>query len=74
MKTNTKFIALATATLIALAPVSANAFSMSDGVFSWPTEYKDRKASEAISTFDGNTKKLETKNPKQDTTNNTKRK
>ena len=74
MKTNTKLIALTTATLIALAPVSASAMSMSDGVFSWPTDYKTQKVSEATSTFDGNVKNLEIKKPKQDKTKNTKRK
>ena len=74
MKTNTKLIALTTATLIALAPVSANAMSMSDGVFSWPTDYKTQKVSEATSTFDGNVKNLEIKKPASDKTNNTKRK
>lgn len=74
MNTNKKLIALTTATLIALAPVSANAFSMSDGVFSWPTEYKNEKASTATSTFDGNVKNLEIKKETSDKTKNTKRK
>ncbi len=74
MKTNTKLIALATATLIALAPTTASAMSMSDGVFSWPTDYKSQKTSEAISTFDGKVKNPETSKPAQDKTQNTKRK
>ena len=74
MKTNTKLIALTTATLIALAPITANAMSMSDGVFSWPTDYKSQKTSEATSTFDGKVQKLEIKKPAKDKTQNTKRK
>lgn len=61
MKTKTKIAAILTATLITLAPVSANAASFSDGVFSWPTDYKSQKASKATSTFDGKVKNLKTK-------------
>lgn len=74
MTTKTKLIALTTATLIALAPVSASAMSMSDGVFSWPTDYKSEKVSTATSTFDGNVKNLEIKKPAKDKTQNKNRK
>jgi len=74
MKTNTKLIALTTATLIALAPVSANAMNLSDGVFSWPTDYKTQKVSQATSTFDGNVKNLEIKKPTSDKAKTTKNK
>ena len=74
MKTNTKLIALATATLIALAPTTASAMSLSDSVFSWPTEYKTQKTSTATSTFNGVSKKLEIKEPAKNKTPTPKRK
>jgi len=66
MNTKTKLIALSTATLIALAPTTASAMSLSDNIFSWPTEYKTQKSSTATSTFDGKVKNLEIKKPKSD--------
>jgi hypothetical protein len=74
MKTNTKLIALTTATLIALAPTTASAMSFSDNVFSWPTDYKSEKASTATSTFDGKVKNLEIKEPAKNKTQTPKRK
>ena len=74
MKTNTKLIALATATLIALAPTTASAMSLSDNIFSWPTEYRTEKTSTATSTFDGNVKNLKVKKPADTKTQTPKRK
>lgn len=74
MNTNKKLIALTTATLIAFAPISANAMSLSDNVFSWPTEYKTQKTSTATSTFDGNAKKLDVKQPAKNKSQTPKRK
>lgn len=74
MKPITKLIALATATLIAFAPITASAANLSDGVFSWPTDYKSAKISEASSTFDGNTQKLKIKTPTKTKTQKAKRK
>ncbi len=74
MNTHAKLIALTTATLIALAPTSASAMNMSDCVFSWPTDYKSQKASEATSTFDGKIKNLKIEKPTKDKTPTIKRK
>lgn len=74
MNTKTKLIALTTATLIAVAPTTASAMSFSDNVFSWPTDYKTEKTSTATSTFDGNAKKLDVKQPSKNKTQAQKRK
>ena len=74
MNTNKKLIALTTAALIALAPTTASAVTFSDSVFSWPTDYKSQKASEATSTFDGKVKNLEIKKPASEKTKDKKRK
>lgn len=74
MNTKTKLIGLSTATLIALAPITASAMSFSDNVFSWPTEYKTQKTSTATSTFNGNAKKLDVKEPSKNKAQTPKRK
>lgn len=74
MNAKVKLIALTTATLIALAPTTASAMSFSDNVFSWPTEYKTEKTSEAISTFGGNTQNFKIKKPAKNKTQTPKRK
>ena len=61
MKPNAKLLAITTVTLIALAPTTASATSFSDGVFSWPTDYKSQKVFEAKSTFEGSIKNLSPK-------------
>lgn len=71
MKLKAKLLALTTVTLLALSPVAANA--MSDGVFSWPTDYRSKNISQATSTFDGKVKNLEIKKPAVDKTKKTKR-
>lgn len=71
MKLKSKLLALTTVTLMALTPITANA--MSDGVFSWPTDYRSKNISEATSTYDGKTNKLEIKKPAVDKTKKTKR-
>jgi len=74
MNTKAKLISLTAATLIALAPTTASAMSLSDNVFSWPTDYKSEKASTATSTFDGKVKNLEFKEPAKNKTQTQKRK
>jgi len=74
MTMKTKLIALKTATLIAIAPTTASAMSLSDNIFSWPTEYRTAKTSEATSTFDGKLQKLEIKTPTKTKTQKAKRK
>ena len=74
MNTKTKLIALTTATLIALAPATASSANMSDGVFSWPTDYSGQATSVATSTFDGKAQNLEIKETKKDKTPGAKRK
>ncbi len=74
MNKNSKLIALLTAALVTSAPLSANAASFSDNVFSWPTDYKSQKASEAKSTLDDNIKNFEIKKPAKNKTQTQKRK
>jgi len=61
MTTKVKIITAITAGLIAMAPASVSAASFSDGVFSWPTDYKTEKQSQATSTFDGTVRNLDAK-------------
>lgn len=74
MYTKTKLIALTTAALIAIAPTTASAANMSDGIFSWPTDYKSQSAYVATSTFDGKVQNLEIKETTKNKTQTTKRK
>lgn len=39
MSTRTIFIKIITASIIALFPLSASAMNLSDGIFSWPSNY-----------------------------------
>jgi len=58
-----RILTLVAAIAFALAPTAASAGSISDSIFSWPTDYKDQRSSEAVSTFDGKTEKPEIKTP-----------
>lgn len=74
MNKNSKLIILLTAALITSTPLAANAANLSDGIFSWPTDYKSQKASEVRSKFDGTIQNLEIKKPAKNKTQSPKRK
>lgn len=70
MNIKSKILTLTTAILIAFAPTTASAMSnLSDGIFSWPTDYKAQKAAKSTSKLDGKVadrvKNLEIKKPVQ---------